>query len=222
MGDSSDNIPGVKGIGEKTGTTLLREYGSVAGIYDHIDEIRGATRKKLEAGAELATLSRELALIQCEVPVPFTLDDCVAHDFDADKVFELLRTLEFRSLGDRVKKVEQTDMFAAEPETAPVETAVSDVETILVRDETALAALVEALTGGGGHRLGRRDDRRRPDVLRPGGHRAGSGWRARLVHPAETSGGATAVAAGDAGRPARPADGPDHPQVRHNAAYDLS
>ena len=150
MGDSSDNIPGVKGIGEKTGVTLLKKYESVAGIYEHIEEVRGAMRKKLETGAELAELSRELALIQRDVPVPFALEDCVAHDFDANVVLELMRTLEFRSFSDRLTKVDQLDMFAPEVPASTVQQATADVETILVRDEAALAALVDALESAEG------------------------------------------------------------------------
>lgn len=152
MGDSSDNIPGVKGIGEKTGTTLLQNYGSVTGIYEHIEEVRGAMRKKLETGADLAALSRELARIQRAVPVTFALEDCVAHEFDVNVVLELMRTLEFRSFSERLSKVNQLDMFGMETATpAPaLQQATDGVETLLVRDEASLTALVGALESADG------------------------------------------------------------------------
>ena len=152
MGDSSDNIPGVKGIGEKSGTTLLQQFESIANIYEHLDETRGAQRKRLEAGADMARISRELAQIKRDVPLSLSLDYCVAHDFDLNQVQELMRTLEFRSLGDRLKDFSQIGMFAAE-ETAAATTvlqAVDDVETVLVNDEAALADMVTALESAGG------------------------------------------------------------------------
>ncbi len=152
MGDSSDNIPGVRGIGEKTGSNLLQKYGSIAGVYDRLDDIRGAMRAKLEAGADLARLSRELAQIKRDVPLAFSLDDCVAHDFDLNNVQELMRLLEFRSFSDRLRDFSQLDMFAPEVEASPpaVEQAVDGVETILVDDASALNELVAALEAAQG------------------------------------------------------------------------
>ncbi|MDE0610347.1 MAG: DNA polymerase I [Anaerolineaceae bacterium] len=152
MGDSSDNIPGVKGIGEKSGTTLLQQFESIAGVYEHIEDVRGARRKRLEAGVDLARISRELAMIKRDVPLSLSLDYCVAHDFDLGQVQELMRTLEFRSLSDRLKDFSQIGMFAAE-ETGAATTvlqAVDDVETVLVNDEAALAEMVAALESAGG------------------------------------------------------------------------
>ncbi|MCE2489946.1 MAG: DNA polymerase I [Anaerolineae bacterium] len=152
MGDSSDNIPGVKGIGEKSGTTLLKQFKSIAGVYENLDEVRGAMRKRLEAGADMARLSRELAQIQRDVPLSFSLDYCVAHDFDLNQVQELLRTLEFRSLGERLKDFRQIGMFAEEEtDVSPaVLQAVDDVETVLVNDEQGLNDLVTVLTSAKG------------------------------------------------------------------------
>ena len=151
MGDSSDNIPGVKGIGEKSGTTLLKQFESIDGIYEHLEDTRGAVRKRLEAGADMARLSRELALIKRDVPLSLSLEYCVAHDFDLGQVQELMRTLEFRSLGDRLKDFSQIGMFAEE-ETGggAVLQAVEDVETVLVNDESALTEMVSALESAAG------------------------------------------------------------------------
>lgn len=148
MGDSSDNIPGVKGIGQKTGIKFLKEYETIDGVYAHIDNIKGANQKKLIDGEQLAFLSRKLATIRRDVPVEFDLDKCVAHDYDANKVLELFRELEFRQFTDRIEVQEQLPLFATDDDgsenSAPAQTE-SDIETILVRDEAGLEALVETL-----------------------------------------------------------------------------
>ena len=75
MGDASDNIPGVKGIGEKTALKLLQEYESIENLYDHIDEIKGATKEKLVNDKDSAFMSKEIATIYREVPIDIKLDD---------------------------------------------------------------------------------------------------------------------------------------------------
>lgn len=151
-GDTSDNIPGVPGIGDKTATTLLQEYGTIENIYEHIDLIKGANQKKLLEGKESAFLSKRLATIQRDVPVSVNLNACVAHDYEKRAVEDLFREFEFGSTLlkqlDRLTLTvpaagEQMSMFAqaeTEPEPAP-----AVVETIIVQDEEALAALVDVL-----------------------------------------------------------------------------
>ena len=80
MGDSSDNIPGVKGIGEKTALKLLHQYETVEGVYEHIDEIKGKMKEKLEMGKESAFFSKELATIYCDMDLPIQIDD-LKYDF---------------------------------------------------------------------------------------------------------------------------------------------
>ncbi|MCC6802996.1 MAG: DNA polymerase I, partial [Anaerolineae bacterium] len=104
-GDTSDNIPGVRGIGEKTATALLTQFGTVEGIYDHLDEIKGATQKKLIEGRESAFLSKRLATILCDVPFTLTLNRCVAHDFNKTQVEELFREMEFNSLFNQLSRI---------------------------------------------------------------------------------------------------------------------
>lgn len=155
MGDSSDNIPGVKGVGDKTATQLLLQYGSLDEIYAHIGEIKGALQKKLIEGQESAYLSRELATIRRDVPIELNLPACVAHDYDAEKVAELFRELEFRSLFDRLRKqhplpqaeAEQMSLFSMPDETPPPAPIVNDdsLKTVIVQDEAALQALVKTL-----------------------------------------------------------------------------
>ena len=95
-GDSSDNIPGVPGIGEKTAVKLLNEFGDLDSIYNNIDKIIGSTKAKLEAGKDSAYLSKTLAKIKFDAPVK--LDDLHDFHFDRDGVIAALKKLEFNSL----------------------------------------------------------------------------------------------------------------------------
>lgn len=101
-GDPSDNIPGVKGIGEKTAITLLNQYQTIAGVYQHISEIKGAVKEKLEKDKAQALLSRELATINLKVPIEFELEKAHLHDFDREKIVSLLGELNFFSLIKRL------------------------------------------------------------------------------------------------------------------------
>ncbi|MBO7717985.1 hypothetical protein J6S37_00610, partial [Candidatus Saccharibacteria bacterium] len=95
-GDSSDNIPGVPGIGEKTAAKLLNEYGDLDTIYNNIDKITGSTRTKLEAGKDSAYLSKKLAKIMFDAPIK--LSNLPDFHFDHNKVIAGLKKLEFNSL----------------------------------------------------------------------------------------------------------------------------
>ena len=97
MGDSSDNIPGVKGIGEKTALKLLQKYVSVEGIYEHIDEISGAVKNKLVDGKDSAFASKEIATIYKDAPLNITLKDIKYEGEDADKLVTIFSDLEFYS-----------------------------------------------------------------------------------------------------------------------------
>ena len=100
-GDNSDNIPGVPGIGEKTAVKLLNEYGSLEGIYNHIEEISGATQKKLIAGRESAEMSLKLAKIMTDAPVK--LSDIPALKLDFSRISEVFKRLEFNNLLKKLK-----------------------------------------------------------------------------------------------------------------------
>ncbi len=97
-GDTSDHIPGVPGIGAKGATSLLQEFGTVENVYAHLEQVKEALRKKLEAGKESAFLSKKLGTIDTAAPVTLVLSDCVTHDFEQEKVAALLRECEFFSL----------------------------------------------------------------------------------------------------------------------------
>lgn len=162
VGDTSDNIPGVSGIGEKTATQLLQQYGSLDGVYQHLDEVPTRFRNKLEAGRESAYLSQRLATIVTDLNLTFDLSACHIGPIDRDRVFELFRTLEFNSLLKRLPEVQDS---GAQPAEAQDEAAVgaqlglfggaaaevarppkpSPTLVRLVADEAALAELVRAL-----------------------------------------------------------------------------
>lgn len=97
-GDSSDNIPGVPGVGEKTGVQLLQAYGTLDNIYENLWEVKDSTRRKLEAGKESAYLSKKIAEIWCNAPLELDLAAMDVHDLDRLKLKTLLTQLEFRSL----------------------------------------------------------------------------------------------------------------------------
>lgn len=97
-GDQSDHIPGVKGIGEKSATELLKQFGTLENIYAHLLEVKDALRKKLESDQEMAFLSKKLGTIDTAAPVTVDLEKCVTHDFDQTRVSELFKELGFFSL----------------------------------------------------------------------------------------------------------------------------
>lgn len=114
-GDASDNIPGVRGIGETGAISLLKEWGTVDGIYDHLDEVPNRYRKALDGQREAALFSKQLATIHCDVPIELHLDDCRVAGYDRDAVIELFQELQFGSL---VRKLPASDGSTAEGLTA--------------------------------------------------------------------------------------------------------
>lgn len=97
-GDSSDNIPGVPGVGEKTAVKLLQQFETLDGVYDNLWQIKDSLRRKLEAGKKSAYMSRELARLFTDAPVKLDLEAMNVRDLDTAKLRELLEKLEFRSL----------------------------------------------------------------------------------------------------------------------------
>ena len=106
-GDKSDNIPGVKGIGEKTAVQLLNTYNSLEEIYAAIDDIKGATQKKLITGKEDAEKSRYLAKIVCDVPLEVDLEDCQLTGFDNNLLIPILEKLEFKRFLGTINEIQQ-------------------------------------------------------------------------------------------------------------------
>ncbi len=108
VGDKSDNIPGVAGVGEKTASSLLQTYDTLENIYAHLDELSAGVRKKLEAGKESAELSRKLAQIVTDLDIPLDLEQARPHAFDPETIEGLFRELEFRTLMPRLINLEQS------------------------------------------------------------------------------------------------------------------
>ncbi len=108
QGDSSDNIPGVPGIGPKTATQLLQEFFTLEGIYENLENIKPAWRKKLEAGKNSAFMSKKIAEIFLDAPVELNFEDADIRNFNYEEVLKMLRKLEFNSLVRKIPKEMKT------------------------------------------------------------------------------------------------------------------
>lgn len=102
MGDAVDNIPGIKGVGEKTAAKLIKEYGSVEGVIKNADSIKGSIGEKVRAGKELAVLSKKLATIITNVPVEFHEENFLIKEMNKPALKEIFAELEFKTLGKRI------------------------------------------------------------------------------------------------------------------------
>ncbi|MDD6146000.1 MAG: DNA polymerase I [Oscillospiraceae bacterium] len=142
MGDTSDNIPGVAGIGEKTAGKLIQDYGSIDYIYEHIDEldIKKGVREKLIAGKDSAYLSRDLGRICLEAPIDTDLASYRIRKPDSFKAIKLLANLEMFGI------IEKLGLTA---ETAPEETQAAAAEAIVCREERDLCALLGEMKNAG-------------------------------------------------------------------------
>ena len=116
MGDSSDNIPGCPGVGEKTAQKLISEFGSIENLLANTDQLKGALKKKVEEHAEEIKFSRFLATIKTDVPIELNMDSLLVKEPDEEKLRTLFEELEFRNLADRVLKGDK-------PATAPTKKA---------------------------------------------------------------------------------------------------
>ena len=149
-GDTSDNIAGVSGIGEKTATQLLQEYGTLEGIYEHLGDIANKrAHTALEQGRDAAFQSRKLVTIVRDMPLALDLKACRTTDFDRSRVVALLRDLEFHTLVSRLPSQEklpgdprQMSLFAA-PEEKPEAPAAGDYQAVTTPE--ALCALAGRL-----------------------------------------------------------------------------
>ena len=108
MGDSSDNIPGCPGVGEKTAQKLISEFGSIENLLANTDQLKGALKTKVETNHELITFSKFLATIKIDVPIELNMDELVREEIDESALRQIFEELEFRTLIDRVLKKENT------------------------------------------------------------------------------------------------------------------
>ena len=138
-GDSSDNIPGVPGIGEKGAVDLLNQFETLDGIYDNLALIKDSTRKKLEAGKELAYLSKELARIWIDAPLKLDLDRMDGRHMNPEKVLELLQKLEFRTLARQLPDIMQVKI--ADHHASSGNYHLSSGKTTVIKDLDDLAKL---------------------------------------------------------------------------------
>lgn len=102
MGDTSDNVPGIHGIGEKTAQKLIAKFGSVENLVHSTDQLKGKQKQRIEEGRDIALLSKELVTIKTDVPHDYKFNDFVMMDANADQLKSLLSELEFDSLGRKI------------------------------------------------------------------------------------------------------------------------
>ncbi|HWI60483.1 MAG TPA: 5'-3' exonuclease H3TH domain-containing protein, partial [Symbiobacteriaceae bacterium] len=137
MGDASDNIPGVPGVGEKTAVKLLTDFGTVDGVYEHLGEIKGALKEKLASNRDSAELSRRLATISLEAPVAFSPEEFKLKDPNFAEAIALFKRLEFKSLLPKVTPKEGAPE-AAEVAEVVNQAAVTAVTPVEVRSAAEL------------------------------------------------------------------------------------
>lgn len=129
-GDPSDNIPGVPGIGDKTATKLIQQFGSVEQLYAHIDEVTPPKlRDLLRDNEAIARQSKELATIVTQIPVSLSLDDCQVSQYDRSRVAKLFRELEFVSLLPKLPEAETEEALPTQVETRPPQGAYHTITT---------------------------------------------------------------------------------------------
>lgn len=154
VGDPSDNIPGVKGIGQKTAEALLKQFNSLDEIYNHLDEIGGRVKTMLEAHKQEAYMSYDLARIRTDVPVSLDLEQARTDSIDLKKVTALFNQLEFRALGQRLANLmnkgvigmpgDQLALFGQEPVKLGLPPK-NDIKVTVVDSNESLSQLVETL-----------------------------------------------------------------------------
>ncbi|MDY7041556.1 MAG: DNA polymerase I, partial [Chloroflexota bacterium] len=140
VGDQSDNIPGVRGVGEKTAKSLLQQYGSIENIYQHLDEVKTTRfRKALAQARDTAFLSKHLATIVTDVPISLDLEASRTGPFNQERLKEIFRELEFHSLMDRLP--------GGEVSGPPQQLSLFDQETPVTRERTTLTDHQVVVTG---------------------------------------------------------------------------
>ncbi|MBN1317224.1 MAG: DNA polymerase I [Anaerolineales bacterium] len=156
VGDSSDNIPGVRGVGEKTAASLLNKYETLENIFQNVENISSARfRNAITEGESSAYLSRKLARIVTDVPVDLDLESCRTGDYDRERLVQLMRELEFRTFSERLRETspaagQQLSLFetAVKPAVSkklPSDASVSQLTYQVVLTKDHLKKLVEKL-----------------------------------------------------------------------------
>lgn len=141
-GDSSDNIPGCPGVGEKTAVSLIKDYGDIDTLYSRIDEIKGKLKERLIENKELVYLSRRLASINTDVPIECSLEDLAFEGKIGQEFYDHLSRLECRSLIERFKKAAKGAPEEEKPQKIEVK-AVFAPERVKIADKTELFGLLD-------------------------------------------------------------------------------
>lgn len=178
MGDKIDNIPGCPGIGEKGAQKLIAEFGSVDNIIASVDQLKGATKKKIEENENLILLSKDLATIRRDVPMDETPDSLTVGKVNEEKLFSIFKELEFRTLSERIKRriadentseskggsakvskkasSSQPSLFDFDNEEESAEVAMSKIEPdslgkgcVVISDSEGIAAMKDAIAKAG-------------------------------------------------------------------------
>ena len=128
MGDASDNIPGIKGVGEKTAAKLIQQFDSVEMLLANVEKIEGKLKDKVREGAEMARLSKQLAVIMRDAPLPLQLDELAVQSFDDEALKAIFVEFEFNALGKRIfgeefKAGRGAPVGAAKPSVTPAKRA---------------------------------------------------------------------------------------------------
>lgn len=134
MGDSSDNIPGVAGVGPKTANSLLAQFGTLENIYANLDDVKESVRKKLIHCKEQAFLSYDLATIRCNAPVEFTPEACVIQEPNKPELLRLFEQMQF------IKMIDKYHLRDAEPETCVEETLLDTMPEVPTQFALAFSA----------------------------------------------------------------------------------
>ena len=121
MGDTSDNIPGCPGVGEKTAQKLIAEFGSIENLLEHTDQLKGAIKTKVESNVEKIRFSKFLATIKTDVPIELDMESLKRESPDEEKLRSIFEELEFRTLLDRVFKAEKKTQIKPVPEKQPLQ-----------------------------------------------------------------------------------------------------
>jgi DNA polymerase-1 len=150
-GDTSDNIPGVPGVGDKTAAKLVQQYGSVEDLTAHVEDLKGRLRENVAASMDRLALNKDLARIVTDLDLPIEPEDCVMGDWDAEEVRRLFASLEFRSLFDRLQDIAR----GAKPKADVAELDLREIsEAELTRIVAGGAPLGVRLLSEGGRVLG--------------------------------------------------------------------
>jgi DNA polymerase-1 len=170
VGDTSDNIPGIKGVGEKTAVALLEKFGTLDAIYANLDQVEKRWQGKFEAGRESAYMSFDLALIRTDLKIYFNLEDAKVKAFDGASLEEFFTEMEFRTLLSKVPAISkgqagsisapsslapsksaktksgQFSMFINEPQVVQFEPRSSNIEVVIVDTQDKLDDLEKELS----------------------------------------------------------------------------